>query len=153
MKYYILGLIASVCSVCPANADAHIYLKNCSDYPVDFKVYDGADSLALVPYTTGRISKRDPKSSDASEHKTSCSFGEKCKLRLTPKHFDKDLEKVIAVESQRRLHITTIEPQYFPYPDANGTRRFKSAPVATYEITRDGRECKETPTGVKVVKF
>ena len=153
MKYYILGLVASVCSAYPANADVHIYLKNCSDYPVDFKVYDGADSLAFVPYKTGRLDERDPQSSDASEHKTSCSFGEKCKLRLTPKHFDKDLAKIIAVESQRHLRITTIEPQYFPYQDANGNHSFKSAPVVTYEITRDERECKETPTSVKILKF
>lgn len=124
-----------------AHADVHIRVKNCSDYPVKFMTFDGADWLDAVPYKVGTVSGRHTSEADASPKRTACSSGEFCKIDIIPQNFDIEVKKRLKIGAGKYLRITRIDRKYAPSDNPTMDNREKSYPVIGYTIDAREKRC------------
>ncbi|MEE2921373.1 MAG: hypothetical protein VYC38_06385, partial [Pseudomonadota bacterium] len=138
----LLGiLITASVAILPMHADVHVRLKNCSDYPIKFLTFNGADWLDAVPYKAGTVPARKDTKSDAKPKRTACHAGEVCKVDITPQNFDIEVKKRVRVPSGTYLRITYIEKKYAPPDNPIMDNREKSYPVISYSLDEHERPC------------
>ncbi len=153
MKILATTILAAIVTAPIAAADVHFRVKSCSEYPVHFWTYNGDDWLMLSPYKHGDFKRMDEDAKDARVRKTACHFGEKCKIKLRPDEFDKQLDKVVSVEAEHYLRLARTESRLIEYNDDDNKKVYESAPIITYTISPHEESCSDPIENAKVLNY